>query len=57
MQSSGETSLGLDVRKREQVTLVTAMLPSIGFGLFDDISVGGTPQHPFLHRFSALIAR
>jgi hypothetical protein len=45
----------IDVRKREHVMFVQMMLPTLRPGLFQDISLGGTPHHPFYHRISALV--
>lgn len=53
----GELHVHIDVRKKEDVTLVQAMLPMLGMGLFDCIRLGSTPHRPFFHRISALVAR
>jgi hypothetical protein len=45
----------IDVRKREHVTFVQMILPTLKPGLFHSISLGGTPHHPFYHRISALV--
>lgn len=47
----------IDVRKGEDVTLVQAILPTLGMGLFHDLAIGKTPQRPFCHRVSARVAR
>lgn len=51
----GHLHLHIDVRKREQVTLVQAALPTLAAGQFHSLSIGGTPNHPFLHRISAIV--
>jgi hypothetical protein len=53
----GQLHVHIDVRRREEVTLLEAVLPSLGGGLFHSLSRGGTPYHPFFHRLSALVAR
>ena len=53
----GDLHVHIDVRKREEVTLIQAILPTLGMGLFDGISLGSTPHRPFFHRISALVAR
>ena len=53
----GRLHVHIDVRKREDVTLIEAMLPSLGLGLFHSISRGDTPNHPFYHRVSAQVDR
>ena len=53
----GKLHVHIDVRKREDVTLIEAMLPSLGLGLFHSISRGDTPHHPFYHRVSAQVDR
>jgi hypothetical protein len=46
----------IDVRKLEEVTLVQAVLPTVGMGMFQKISLGKTPFRPFSHRISAEVA-
>ena len=53
----GRLHVHIDVRKREEVILVEAMLPTMGLGLFHSISRGETPHHPFFHRISAIVDR
>ena len=53
----GRLHVHIDVRKREEVILVEAMLPTMGLGLFHSISNGETPHHPFFHRVSAIVDR
>src|SRR5437764_3032533 len=53
----GRLHVHIDVHKREEVTIVEMMLPTLGLGLFHGLSRGGTPHHPFFHRVSALVAR
>lgn len=53
----GRLHAHIDVRKREDVILVQALLPTLGLGLFHSISQGETPHHPFFHRFSAVVDR
>jgi hypothetical protein len=51
----GHLHVHIDVRKREQVTLVQAALPSMAVAHFHRLRMGGTPNHPFLHRVSAIV--
>lgn len=52
----GRLHVHIDVRRREEVTLLESVLPSLGGGLFHSVSRGATPHHPFFHRISALVA-
>lgn len=52
----GQLHVHIDVRRREEVTLLEAVLPSLGCGLFHSLSRGSTPHHPFFHRVSAIVA-
>jgi hypothetical protein len=52
----GQLHVHIDVRRREEVTLLEAVLPSLGCGLFHEIKRGAVPHHPFFHRVSALVA-
>lgn len=52
----GQFRLHVDVRRREDVTLVEAILPTLDHGLFYGLSRADTPQHKFYHRVSAMIA-
>ena len=51
----GRLQAHIDVRKREHVMYVEMVLPTLEAGLFHGISIGGTPNHPFYHRVSALV--
>lgn len=51
----GQLHVHIDVRRREEVTLIEAVLPSLGGGLFHSLSRGATPHHPFFHRISAVV--
>ena len=51
----GKLYVHIDVRKQEEVTLAQAMLPALGMGLFDNISLGRTPNRPFFHRITAVV--
>lgn len=51
----GRLQIHVDVRKREHVMLVELTLKQLEPGLFDCVSVGGTPRHPFYHRVSAMV--
>lgn len=53
----GRLHAHIDVRKREEVLAIEALLPTLGNGLFHDISLSGTPHHPFFHRVSMLVDR
>lgn len=52
----GQLHVHIDVRKREDITLLEATLPLLGGGLFHSLGRGATPHHPFFHRVSALVA-
>lgn len=52
----GQLHVHIDVRRREEVTLLESLLPSLGGGLFHSMTRGATPHHPFFHRISALVA-
>lgn len=52
----GRLHVHIDVRKLEDVTLVQAVLPDVGMGMFSNLSLGKTPNRPFSHRISALVA-
>jgi hypothetical protein len=52
----GQLHVHIDVRRREEVTLLEALLPSLGGGLFHSMTRGSTPHHPFFHRMSAVVA-
>lgn len=47
--------LHIDVRKREDVTLVELILPRLESGAFRTVSLGRTPGHPFHHRITAFV--
>lgn len=51
----GTLHVHIDVRQREQVMLVQALLPALDGGRFHTINLGKTPHHPFLHRISAVV--
>jgi hypothetical protein len=51
----GRLQVHIDVRKREHVMFVEMILPQLEGGLFQQISIGGKPGHPFYHRISAVI--
>jgi hypothetical protein len=51
----GHLQVHIDVRKREHVLVVEMILPTLEPGLFQNISIGGTPRHPFYHRISARV--
>lgn len=53
----GHLHVHIDVRRREDVTLLEALLPKLGCGLFSGVTRGSTPHRPFFHRISALVAR
>lgn len=52
----GRLHIHVDVRRREEVTLLEAVLPTLGCGRFHSLSRGATPHHPFSHRVSAMVA-
>lgn len=52
----GKLHVHIDVRRREQIMLIEAMLPALcGGGRFHTINLGKTPHHPFMHRISAMV--
>lgn len=53
----GKLQVNIDVRKREDVLLIQAILPTIETGLFRNLSLGNTPNRAFFHRISAEVAR
>jgi hypothetical protein len=52
----GQLHAHIDVKKREHVTVLETVLPAVGGGLFQDLRLSGTPNRPFCHRLSAIIA-
>jgi hypothetical protein len=46
----------IDVKKREQVTMLESVLPVVAGGLFQDLRLSATPNRPFCHRLSARVA-
>jgi len=54
----GRLHVHIDLRAREQLGIVEERLPYLGGGrLFSDLRRGKTPNHAFLQRISALVAR
>ena len=51
----GRLHVHIDVKNGETVSVVEAILPTLGQGLFHSLSRGKTPNHPFFHRVSALV--
>ena len=51
----GRLHVHVDVRGGEQVSLVEAILPTVGHNLFHSFRRGKTPHRPFFHRVSALV--
>lgn len=51
----GRLQVHIDVRKREDVTVVELVLPKLEPGLFESIGRGRTPGHPFHHRVTATV--
>lgn len=51
----GKLQVHIDVRKREEVTIVEMVLPSLEPGLLCGLSRGRTPGHPFHHRITATV--
>lgn len=52
----GQLHAHIDVKKREQVTMLETVLPVVANGLFQDLRLSATPNRPFCHRLSALVA-
>jgi len=54
----GKLQVHIDLRTREQLTITEERLPYLAGGrLFSDVRRGKTPNHAFLQRISALVAR
>jgi hypothetical protein len=53
----GRLHLAVDVHTFEEASQVEAILPSIGGGVFHDVSRGNTPGMSFRRRVSALVDR
>ena len=54
----GQLHAHIDLRRIEEISIVEERLRFIGGGqLFSDIRRGKTPNHPFHHRVSMLVAR
>ena len=51
----GRLHVHIDVKNGEAVSVVEAILPTLGPGLFHSLSRGKTPNHPFFRRVSALV--
>ncbi|HEX7752783.1 MAG TPA: hypothetical protein VF440_10310 [Novosphingobium sp.] len=54
---AGRLQVNIDVRKREDVLLIKALLPTIESGLFRNLALGNTPNRAFFHRITAEVAR
>ena len=52
----GRLHVHIDVRRREEVTVLESVLPALGCGLFHSLRRGSVPHHPFFHRISTLVA-
>lgn len=53
----GSLRVNIDVRMREDVLVLQAMLPNLEAGLFRNATLGNTPSRSFGHRISAEVAR
>lgn len=53
----GKLHAHVDVRNLEEFGEVERKLQEYGAGMFYQITRGRVPNHPFLHRVSALVAR
>ncbi|MBC2667026.1 hypothetical protein H7F51_16025 [Novosphingobium flavum] len=54
----GKLRVHIDVRSRSDVAVIETILPALGGGgLFQGVTLGATPHHPFHHRISALVDR
>ncbi|MCJ2178602.1 hypothetical protein [Novosphingobium album (ex Hu et al. 2023)] len=51
----GKLHVHIDLRSREDVNVVEALLPTLGPGLFHTFSRHSTPHRPFFHRISARV--
>lgn len=52
---NGKLQVHIDLARREDVTLVEALLPKVGAGLFHSVNRAATPRRPFFHRVSAVV--
>ena len=52
----GRLHVHIDVRKREDIAMIEEVLPPLGMGLFHGLKRSATPNRPFFHRISALVA-
>lgn len=53
----GRLTVNIDVRKREDVLVLQAVLPTIEAGLFRNLTLRNTPKSSFGHRVSAEVSR
>lgn len=53
----GKLHAHVDVRNLEEMAEVECKFQEFGAGMFYQITRGRVPNHPFLHRVSALVAR
>lgn len=53
----GRLHVHIDVHKQEDMARIEIVLPQLGPGLFFGLVRGSTPNRPFHHRLSALVAR
>ena len=53
----GRLHVHVDVHSFEDVVKVEGILPTLGGGMFHNMSRSSTPHHPFSHRLSAIVDR
>lgn len=53
----GSLRLNIQLRRFEDVTRMTTLLPSLFGGIFYEVKHGQVARNSFLHRVSALVAR
>ncbi|MCB2073933.1 MAG: hypothetical protein H6917_05800 [Novosphingobium sp.] len=53
----GRLHVHIDVHRLEDVMKIEGVLPTLGAGIFHDVTRGDTPHHPMSHRLSAIVDR
>lgn len=53
----GRLHVHIDVHNVEDLLRIEALLPTLGAGIFHDLTRGETPHRPFFHRLSAIVDR
>ena len=53
----GRLHVHVDVHSVEDIHRIEAILPTLGGGIFHDLTRGETPHRPFYHRLTATVDR